>query len=117
MSDEGVWRTVVWIDKDGVRREMEWRPLMMTRAELEHLKYADDCGEYSCSMPTHMVPGKRWLRNESAFKRHAAETERWSLAETHEHPDPAKRDKLVRITWTPIDLVDLPAVEWSRAFA
>lgn len=91
-------------------------PLKMTRAELDALKFADDCGEYSCSLPSLMVPGKRWLRNMAAFNPHAAEPESWFLAETHEHPDPTKREKLVRITYWPIDITDLPPVDWRRAF-
>lgn len=88
--------------------------MKMTRAELEKLK--DQVGEYSCSIPSLTTIGKRWVRNENAYARRCAEPERWVLGEYLEHPDPAKREKLVRIRWTPIEIVDLPPVEWSRAF-
>lgn len=88
--------------------------MKMTRAELAKLK--DEVGEYSCSIPSLTTIGKRWVRNDAAYTIAPPEPERWALGEYIEHPDPAKREKLVRIRWTLIDVVDLPPVEWSRAF-
>lgn len=88
------------------------RGMRMTRAELE--KFRLSLGEYSCSLPTGVVVGKKWLRNDAAFDRSAAEPERWFLGEYIEVHD---LTPTVHIRWTEIDIVDLPAVEWIRAFA
>jgi hypothetical protein len=79
----------------------------LTRAELEAL------GEYSCSLPTLTTIGKRWARNETAFNQmwgRPPEPERWVMGEYVDIGDPDK----VGIRWTPIEIVEPPALARLR---
>lgn len=74
---------------DGVR--------LVSPAELKAL--LGEWGEYSCSQPTGLYIGKRWLRNTMAYRRPQQAAE-WMLAEVHPDKDP----DYVNIKWQPLRL-------------
>jgi hypothetical protein len=43
-------------------------PLVMAMTAQEFERALRDWGEYSCSLPTGTTPGKRWLRNQTAYE-------------------------------------------------
>lgn len=65
---------------------------VLTRDELFELP------EYSCSLPTGTIIGKRWRRDVHAYREPPvpAEQHEWQIGEYVEHPDP----ELVGIVWT-----------------
>lgn len=86
-----------------------------TKAELAALP------EYSCSLPTGTTIGKRWKRNKIAYAgpppgcrlpEGAFVGPEWWMGEYH----PSSEPDTIDIHWSPILVVDEPAVEWPRAF-
>lgn len=74
-----------------LRREVPVIDIVISRAELFTIR------EYSCSIPTGTVIGKRWRRDVHAFRRRATPVDRheWQIGEYIEHSDPGK----VGIKW------------------
>lgn len=84
---------------------MEYETIELTRQEFQ------DLPEYSCSLPTGTTIGKRWKKNQDAYRGEhsvisAAEEKitgipvNWWMGEYIEDPDP----KLVGIKWRKIAL-------------
>lgn len=65
------------ISAKGDLSEFAGVPVRMTRPELEQLRWR--IGEYSCSNPTGVTPGKRWLRRTPFSASSGSEGTRWFL--------------------------------------
>jgi len=66
---------------------------LVSPPELDALKGV--WGEYSCTMPTGLYVGKRWLRNANAFQRTAKPEPEWWIAEVW----PDENPEYVNIKW------------------
>lgn len=74
----------------------------MIREKIVYLTYNElkDLPEYSCSLPTGTIEGKRWKRdmNFGNYKKNPDLQPDWVMGEYVDHPDPQK----IGIEWSRI---------------